>query len=115
MKVTFLKDYIWKSGNTCPRGYIGCPPDIISYKKGDNFTGYRLSLSEDKKQVSAYMGNYTILIPVEYVTILNDDGTPFVDSNVNGSGETFLQKHKNHLLILGGLVIAYIAYKKFNK
>ena len=29
--------------------------------------------------------------------------------------QTFLQKHKNHLLILGGLVIAYLAYKKFNK
>jgi hypothetical protein len=27
----------------------------------------------------------------------------------------FLQKHKNHLLILGGLVIGYLAFKKFNK
>ena len=33
----------------------------------------------------------------------------------DASGETFLQKNKNHLLILGGLVIAYLAYKKFNK
>jgi hypothetical protein len=29
--------------------------------------------------------------------------------------ETFLQKHKNHLLILGGLVLGYLAFKKFNK
>jgi hypothetical protein len=26
---------------------------------------------------------------------------------------TFLQKHKNHLLIAGGLVLAFLAYKKF--
>lgn len=31
------------------------------------------------------------------------------------SEQTFLEKHKNHLLILGGLVIAYFAYKKFKK
>jgi hypothetical protein len=27
----------------------------------------------------------------------------------------FLQKHKTNLLILGGLVLGYLAYKKFNK
>ena len=31
------------------------------------------------------------------------------------SGETFIQKHKNHLLIAGALVLGYFAYKKFNK
>lgn len=31
------------------------------------------------------------------------------------SDETFLVKHKTHLLILGGVVLAYIAYKKFKK
>ena len=29
--------------------------------------------------------------------------------------QTFLDKNKTNLLILGGLVIAYLAYKKFNK
>jgi hypothetical protein len=29
--------------------------------------------------------------------------------------ETFLQKHKNHLLIAGALVLGYFAYKKFKK
>jgi len=32
-----------------------------------------------------------------------------------GQEQTFLQKHKNHLLILGALVIGYYAYKEFNK
>jgi len=42
---------------------------------------------------------------------------PSADSTnkTDASGETFIQKHKNHLLILGGLVIGYLAYKKFNK
>jgi hypothetical protein len=31
------------------------------------------------------------------------------------SNETFLQKHKNHLLIIGALFLGYLAYKKFNK
>jgi hypothetical protein len=26
---------------------------------------------------------------------------------------TFLEKHKNHLLIAGALVLAFLAYKKF--
>jgi hypothetical protein len=29
--------------------------------------------------------------------------------------QTFLQKHKNHLLIVGALVVGYLAYKKFKK
>jgi hypothetical protein len=41
------------------------------------------------------------------------------DDNSKGGAdlapETFLQKHKNHLLIVGALVLGYFAYKKFNK
>jgi hypothetical protein len=29
--------------------------------------------------------------------------------------ETFFQKHKNHLLIIGAVVLGYLAYKKFKK
>jgi hypothetical protein len=35
--------------------------------------------------------------------------------NTNVAPQTFLEKNKTNLLILGGLVIAYFAYKKFNK
>ena len=38
-----------------------------------------------------------------------------VTSSTDLAPESFLQKHKNHLLILGALVIGYFAYKKFNK
>jgi hypothetical protein len=33
----------------------------------------------------------------------------------DSSGETFLQKNKTNLLIIGALVLGYFAYKKFNK
>jgi hypothetical protein len=29
--------------------------------------------------------------------------------------QSFIQQHKNHLLIAGALVLGYFAYKKFNK
>ena len=115
MKAIFKNDYSWKSGNSCPEGMIGCAPETINYKKGDSFTGLTLSLSSDKKQVISNMGNFTIGIPVENLTILNDDGTPVNTSSKDLAPESFLQKHKNHLLIAGALVLGYLAYKKFNK
>jgi hypothetical protein len=115
MKAIFKNDYSWKSGNSCPEGMIGCAPETINYKKGDSFTGMTLSLSSDKKQVISNMGNYRVTIPVENFTIMNDDGTPVNTSSTDVASQTFLQKHKNHLLIAGALVIGYFAYKKFNK
>jgi hypothetical protein len=122
MKATFKSDYTYKTGSTNPQGLIGGAPSIINYKKGDILGGLSLSLSSDKKQVISYMGNYTVHIPVEYLTIMNDDGTISVTNSSSDSNqiiklapETFLQKHKNHLLIAGALVLGYFAYKKFNK
>jgi hypothetical protein len=125
IKAIFKNDYSWKSGVSCGEGMIGCAPATINYKKGDSFTGMTLSLSSDKKQVISNMGNYRVTIPVENFTIMNDDGTILditvadvnSDSNQNTglASQTFLQKHKNHLLIAGALVIGYLAYKKFNK
>ena len=41
---------------------------------------------------------------------------PCGQSEINlKANETFLQKHKNHLLIAGALVLGYFAYKKFKK
>ena len=74
-----------------------------------------LSLSSDKKQVISNMGNFTVGIPVENLTILNDDGTPVATSSADVAPQTFLQKNKTNLLIVGALVIGYFAYKKFYK
>jgi hypothetical protein len=49
----------------------------------------------------------------ELTSVTESDNTNTNDTNVNP--QTFLQKHKNHLLIVGALVIGYFAYKKLNK
>jgi hypothetical protein len=115
MKAIFKNDYSWKSGISCPDGMIGCAPETINYKKGDSFTGLTLTLSSDKKQVVANQGNFRVSIPVENFTILNDDGTPLNTSIADVPPQTFLQKNKTNLLIIGVLVLGYLAYKKFNK
>jgi hypothetical protein len=74
MKAIFKNNYTWKSGSKCPDGMIGCAPESINFKKGDIFGGLKVSLSEDKKQVVSNMGNFSIGIPIENFTILNDDG-----------------------------------------
>ena len=61
------------------------------------------------------MGNFSIGIPVENLTILNDDGTPITTPSADVTQQTFLEKNKTNLLIIGALVIGYFAYKKFNK
>ena len=55
-----------------------------------------------------------------YDAVKVDDSTPLnpkstSSSNTELAPQTFLQKHKNHLLILGALVLGYLAYKKFKK
>jgi hypothetical protein len=115
MKAIFKNDYSWKSGVSCGEGVIGCAPEEINYKKGDSFEGLTLLLSNDKKQVVAWQGNFTVTIPVENFTILNDDGTPVNTSSTDLAPESFLQKNKTNLLIIGLLVLGYLAYKKFNK
>jgi hypothetical protein len=115
MKAIFKNDYSWKSGSTNPQGSVGGAPNTIDYKKGDALTGLSITLSDDKKQVISNMGNFKIGIPVENLTILNDDGTPINDSSTDVAPKTFLEKNKTNLLIVGVLVLGYLAYKKFNK
>ena len=97
-----------------------------SFKKGDVFEGEKIVVGVGVRQGSSeeYAVNITTLGGLKV------DGTKFDGKSIfqvpeivvteqtlttDASGESFLQKHKNHLLILGGLVIAYFAYKKFKK
>jgi len=117
IKAIFKNDYSWKSGSTriLREGEVGGAPNTIDYKKGDELTGLSITLSDDKKQVISNMGNFKIGIPVENLTILNDDGTPINDSSTDVAPQTFLEKNKTNLLIVGALILGYLAYKKFNK
>jgi hypothetical protein len=97
-----------------------------SFKKGDVFEGEKIPTNSGVETGSTPRYNVKITTP----EALKEDGTKFDGKSIfevpnsvvteqtlitGGSGETFLQKHKNHLLILGALVIAYFAFKKFNK
>jgi hypothetical protein len=101
----------------------------ITYKKGDIVDG----MFEAKHTVSGWEGmpmNFEdrVLInnPMQGKGLFEGNGAPsmfpipadkleLVSNGNSFSNQSFLQKHKNHLLILGALVLGYLAYKKFNK
>jgi hypothetical protein len=97
-----------------------------SFKKGDVFEGEKIPTNSGVETGSTPRYNVNITTP----QALQVDGTKFDGKSIfevpeiavteqtlatDASGETFLQKHKNHLLIVGALVLGYFAYKKFNK
>ena len=89
---------------------------IYKFKKGDIFEG---KLVPTNAGVNPEAKKYDIEITTP--KSIKTDGSDYVgqatyqidDSLV--SEATAFQQNKKYLLILGGLVIAYLAYKKFNK
>jgi len=87
------------------------------FKKGDVFDGSKIEIGSNQNSTKS---QFIIEINSDYHN-LNEDGS---FSNLKGifqvpetvvNEQTFLQKHKNHILIVGALVLGYFAYKKFNK
>ena len=120
MKIQFIKDYTLTVNNLfCKDGMIGCQPTKnIDFKLGQVISGGIRGGSLDSKNFYIDYGDYTKAIPLEYVKVLNDDGTPYAIQKLVNSQEKqqpFLDKHKNHLLIAVALVAGYFAYKKFKK
>jgi hypothetical protein len=128
-KYIFKEDYEAKGTNFViadPRVQMVYYRLSYSFKKGDVFEGEKIPTNSGVETGSTPRYNVKITTP----EALKEDGTKFDGKSIfevpnsvvteqtlitGGSGETFLQKHKNHLLILGALVIAYFAFKKFNK
>jgi hypothetical protein len=86
------------------------------FKKGDIFEGKKIPVNAGANP-DAKKYDIQITTPES----IKSDGSVYkgqvtyqVDDSLV-SEATFLQKHKNHLLILGALVLGYLAYKKFNK
>jgi hypothetical protein len=121
MKVKFTKDYSYtiKKNPNCVPPMVGCAfEDIIYNWKKDNIqqsVGAGGYFSDDKKTFNLGQGNWSVPIPIEYIEVLNENDTPATITNTGVTPQTFLQKHKNHLLIVGTLFLGYFAYKKFNK
>jgi hypothetical protein len=102
IKYTFLKDFDYTS-----YGFAPMPKTI---KKGQSFNGIEtadgivISLnggnpSDYKKEdLSPDQPSSFLTVPKEYLT-----------------QETFVQKHKTHLLIAGAIIVGFLAYKKFKK
>jgi hypothetical protein len=126
-KFVFQQNYDANGANIVANGQQGASTLLkYSFKKGDIFDGEKIVIGYGKEAGSANKYAVNITTP----SALNLDGT-----NYNGQGvfsipdnividqsllptqvnQTFLQKHKNHLLIAGALVLGYFAYKKFNK
>ena len=97
-----------------------------SFKKGDVFEGEKIPTNSGVESGSTPRYNVNIFTSEASKV----DGAKFEGKSIfevpeivvteqtlttDASGESFLQKHKTNLLILGGLVLGYLAYKKFNK
>ena len=86
------------------------------FKKGDVFEGKLVPTNAGvNPEARAY--NVQIITPNNYT---EDDKFVYYNGvfevpEMLVREQTFLEKNKTNLLILGGLVIAYLAYKKFKK
>ena len=101
----------------------------ITYKKGDIVDG-RFEAKHTESGWEGQQMNFEdrVLIenPMQGKGLFDGNGAPsmftipadkleLIKDESLISNQSFLQKHKNHLLIVGALVIGYLAYKKFNK
>jgi hypothetical protein len=129
-KYVFKEDYEAKGTN-----FINNEPNSpkmanfmlsYSFKKGDVFEGEKIPTNSGVESGSTPRYNVNIFTSEASKV----DGTKFEGKSIfevpeiavteqtlatDASGETFLEKNKTNLLIVGALVIGYFAYKKFNK
>jgi len=128
----FIKDYTYKTGSTCPEGMLGCMPEIITFKKGDILAGLSNNLSKDGKTVTSFQGNFSYIIPIEYLVSTDLVNQPVINSpakevlsqdkednfwrslGVKTSG-MIKPKVKGRFYLVVVLVAGYFAYKKFKK
>ena len=131
MEIKFLKDYEWKDSTVCPPDVTGCTTGSQSFKKGDILEKtWDINISSDSKNYVIGRFGYGVVVPVEYLSVTDDNGKPVTDleagnadfivkkysnQNTGLDSQTFLEKNKTNLLIVGVLVLGYFAYKKFNK
>jgi hypothetical protein len=120
---------------TIPKGTI-IQAEPLKFNGGENEdfpNSFQIGLKKDTDKYSIWLGNIRDVKNNNYLQkeleLVSDDSKVTLDKNVkvvtnqNSAStqsaelvpQTFLQKHKNHLLIVGAVVIGYLAYKKFNK
>jgi hypothetical protein len=114
---TFIKPFKTTIGSKDPDALlIGAVPfQEINFKIGDKINGSVFGGEDTNRVVETRIGNAFINIPLESLKeeALNQSVVNAPSKDV--PPQTFLQKNKTNLLILGALVLGYLAYKKFNK
>ena len=128
-KYTFKEDYEAQGTNPISKEPNGSKQASFrlsySFKKGDVFEGEKIVVGVGIESGSPAQYAVKITTP----EALKVDATKWSGKAIfevpeiavteqtlaNASGESFLQKHKTHLLIIGAVVIGYFAYKKFKK
>ena len=122
----FIKDYTYKTGSTCPEGMFGCMPEIIAFKKGDILGGLTNNLSKDGKTVTSFRGNFSYIIPIEYL-ISTEENQPVVEipqfktptqqepvSDLEYYTSANFLKRASVSIVPVGLIGAYCYHKKFS-
>jgi len=124
---------------TIPKGTI-IEAEPLKFNGGENEdfpNSFQVALKKDTDKYPVYLGNIRDVKNNAYfkkeLELVSDDSKVTLDKNVkvinseqHGLGadypdntdvapQTFLEKNKTNLLIVGVLVLGYLAYKKFNK
>ena len=141
-KYMFIKDY---TASTCSQyaGSMGIINPCVeykyyNYKKGDVIDAQTFYVNAVKLPIK----EQNLSVPMSYLKKVSDDtplskenisfGKTYIDNSKtekndevlqsaeiktvqNGLQQSFLEKHKTHLLILGGVVLIYLVYKKNKK
>ena len=114
---TFIKPFKTTIGSKDADALLdgAVPFQEINFKIGDKINGSVFGGEDTNRVVETRIGNAFINIPLEYLKEEAVNQSVVNEPSKDVAPQTFIEKHKNHLLILGGLVVAYFAYKKFNK
>jgi hypothetical protein len=108
-----------KSGKLVPvQNFAPKVGDIISLGQVETFTmppfmpkkGFRFFANPYEVSPNSYQ-----VIPLDSVELVDESGNTDTSKGTGVVQQSFLQKHKNHLLLVGALVVGFLAYKKFKK
>jgi len=126
-KITKDYSYTIKGNPFAPIGQVGGASRedrTFSFKAGQIVEGY----IQDSGNIQVQVGNNSVLIPksnweivVNQSFIQETDIDRYQPNNMGNNQpnqvaqESFIQKHKTNLLIVGAIVLGYFAYKKFKK
>jgi hypothetical protein len=114
---TFIKPYKTTIGSKDAKALsMGATPfQEINFKIGDKINGSPYGGEDTNRVVETRVGNVNLNIPPEYLKEEAENQLVVNAPSKDVAPQTFLEKNKTNLLIVGVLVLGYLAYKKFNK